>query len=395
MELSNWDPLEIELSSDLVSATVKRQIKNILKSYTGWFDPLSELIQNALDAVDNRKQKDTKYTPAIWIKIDLKENTICVTDNGVGFTEDQFKNFLAPNVSFKKPNDRGNKGVGATYLAYGFNFLQIGTKTPDFSFVGTIKGGREWLEDDSGTKTRPKIQKSQVIHEVFNDIDQGSTFTLKLVGDFIRPKDLKRVGANTAKQWEVVLKTKTALGGIYFHRKCLLSKCHLTVIDEKGLITEEDIRDFEYIYPDKVISTCRELKAIREIQQNLISKGKDVSRLPEKCYKLNGIYNYWTYKDFVSEGGKFKGVLDEQEKMLAEKHKLSIYGFFCYSTEIWDKYNDDTVKLRKGTRILKGGLQLATNCMPQGQLLIIPLTKNIGYQNVTHVIVHFEEADPD
>ena len=62
---------------------------------------------------------------------------------------------------------------------------------------------------------------------------------------------------------------------------------------------------------------------------------------------------------------------------------------------VWDKYNDDVAKLRKGARILKGGLQLATNGMPQGELLIIPLTKNIGYQNVTHVIVHFSGADPD
>ena len=39
----NWDPLEENLTSELVSATIKRQIKNILKSYTGWFDPFSEL----------------------------------------------------------------------------------------------------------------------------------------------------------------------------------------------------------------------------------------------------------------------------------------------------------------------------------------------------------------
>jgi hypothetical protein len=33
--------------------------------------------------------------------------------------------------------------------------------------------------------------------------------------------------------------------------------------------------------------------------------------------------------------------------------------------------------------------------MPQGELLMIPLTKNIGYQNVTHVVVHFDSAEPD
>lgn len=33
--------------------------------------------------------------------------------------------------------------------------------------------------------------------------------------------------------------------------------------------------------------------------------------------------------------------------------------------------------------------------MPQGDLITIPLTKSIGHQNQTHVIVHFEGAEPD
>src|SRR5687768_1766492 len=124
--LNNWDPLESNLATEIVSATIKRQIKNILKSYTGWYDPFSELIQNALDAVETRKRRTkSEYNPRIWIRIDLQKNQLSVTDNGIGFAEDQFKSFLAPNVSFKKDNTRGNKGVGATYLAYGFNQVQI------------------------------------------------------------------------------------------------------------------------------------------------------------------------------------------------------------------------------------------------------------------------------
>jgi len=230
-QMANWDPLETTLTSELVSATMKRQIKNILKSYTGWYDPLSEIIQNSLDAVDKRKRNDVNYKPQVWIRIDLKENIISVTDNGVGFYEDQFKSFLAPNVSFKQEHDRGNKGVGATYLAYGFNFIEVGTKTPEFFFVGTMKSGREWVEDASGTKVRPKIQKSRPIHQIFSDIDQGSTCSLKLIGDYIRPKDLKWVGASTADQWGIVLRVKTPLGGIYLGRKCLLSQCQLEVVD--------------------------------------------------------------------------------------------------------------------------------------------------------------------
>lgn len=65
------------------------------------------------------------------------------------------------------------------------------------------------------------------------------------------------------------------------------------------------------------------------------------------------------------------------------------------STEVWDELNDKVLKLKKGTRILRGGLQSANNFMTQGDLIAIPLTSNIGYQNQTHVIVHFRNADPD
>ena len=67
----------------------------------------------------------------------------------------------------------------------------------------------------------------------------------------------------------------------------------------------------------------------------------------------------------------------------------------CYSTDLWDDYNDNKLKLRKRSRILRGGLQLATKHMPQGSPITIPLTNNIYFQNITHVVVNFKNAEPD
>ena len=86
---------------------------------------------------------------------------------------------------------------------------------------------------------------------------------------------------------------------------------------------------------------------------------------------------------------------DSTEIDLAKKHVATAYGFFCYSVKVWDQFNDEILKLRKGQRILRGGLQLATDHMPQGDILVIPLTSNIGYQAQSHVVVHFRDADPD
>ena len=83
IKLESWDPLAPESDEpDLVIAAQKREIRNILKSYTGYYDLFSELLQNALDAVEKRSNEgDHNYTPAIWIRINLPEESVSVTDN--------------------------------------------------------------------------------------------------------------------------------------------------------------------------------------------------------------------------------------------------------------------------------------------------------------------------
>jgi hypothetical protein len=403
-ELANWDPLEENIAPELLSASVKRQIKNILKSYTGWFDPLSELLQNAIDALEQRRKTDHVFTPSLWVTIDLAKNHVSVTDNGSGFSQDEFRSFLAPNISFKKATNRGNKGVGATYLAYGFNLLQVATRTPGFEFIGSIKQGREWVEDESGTVTRPKVVRDPVaLASAFSTLDHGSSFTLGLGGELVRPRDLRWLQATTASQWESVLRLKTPLGGVYLNRDPFLLTCHLSVVAENGTETKKEVDCAEYLYPHKVFTACKDLDAIRKIQSGLVQQGKDASRLPAAFYNLNGLYKFWSPTEIADVEGEFKSgrqdgalTITDEDRKLIERYQVACYGFMGYSTDLWDLFNDTQVGLRKGKRILlRGGLQLATNAMPQGDLIQIPLNRNIGYQNVAHVLVHFDGADPD
>ena len=392
----SWDPLEETYSEEVIGAVKKREIKNILKSYTGWFDLFSELIQNALDATDARLKKGQKdYVPEIHIEIDLKSGRISVTDNGIGFSEKEFRAFLAPNVSYKKSENRGNKGVGATYLAYGFNHLQLGTKSDSFSYIGTIEGGREWVEDDSGTKNRPEVRESKVIHSAFSEVDQGSTFTLLLTGDFIRPKNLGWITARTAKQWDQVLRIRTPLGGVYIDRSTPRITCNISVIDSEGDTTSVSSGNCEYVYPHTVIATCQELKEVLSHQEKLMQAGKDASKLPSHFLKLNGIYNTWATSDLLESKYGVKISYSATESQLIEEYKICAYGFLCYTVDIWDQFNDSSLGLRKGERILRGGVQLSTNAMPQGDVLTIPMTRNAWYQNMSHIVIHFSSADPD
>jgi hypothetical protein len=394
----NWDPLFDKNFEDesILSAAKKRQIKNILKSYVNAYDPFSELIQNSMDAVDIRltKIKESDYKKRLYITIDLKNNAFSITDNGIGFNNQEFRSFLAPNISFKDgTKTRGHKGVGSTYIAFGFNYLQLGSKSREGEIIAEMTNGRNWVEDNEGIVTKPTVKSSNLIHQAFNEIDRGATFTIKFGGDFTRPKSLIYFNADTAEQWLHILLVKTPLGNIdFFNKNPNKTYINLEVIDITGNKTEVNNEAADYVYPHLKIPTSANLREITEYQRKLTSDGKPVSELPSRFTRLNGIYEYFTSEELKTLP---TNKLDDEHKKLIDDYQITAYGYFCYSTDIWDELNDKVIKLRKGIRLLRGGLQLANNFMPQGELITIPLTSNIGYQNQTHILVHFTNADPD
>lgn len=61
-----FDPLSAKYEGHeaVVMLSIQREINNILNSYVGWFDPLCELIQNALDSVEKRMEMEKQpYDP--------------------------------------------------------------------------------------------------------------------------------------------------------------------------------------------------------------------------------------------------------------------------------------------------------------------------------------------
>ena len=74
---NEFDPLKAKQSSDTEVAinAIKREIKNILDSYVGWYDPFCEIIQNSLDSLDEKARiSDSEYIPTIRVIINNKEN---------------------------------------------------------------------------------------------------------------------------------------------------------------------------------------------------------------------------------------------------------------------------------------------------------------------------------
>ncbi|MGL4667037.1 MAG: ATP-binding protein, partial [Saezia sp.] len=281
-DTNSWDPLEAAQDSDheIITSAKKREIKNILKSYVGTYDPMSELIQNAMDSVEKRQSlAGNNYQKKLIIKIDIQDNSFQVIDNGIGFNEDQFRAFIAPNISFKKnSSSRGNKGVGATYIAYGFNHLEVRTKNEDFQFSGHFKGGRDWIEDTSGIVYRPQITKISFNDDIFSSIDQGSSFKIKFGGNNTRPSDLSWYQASTPEQWLYILLVKTPLGHINIPSGSESSIIFdLIVVNHCGEINSLKDIQAKYKFPHEEIKASQRLNFIRDVQVKAIENSKDPS----------------------------------------------------------------------------------------------------------------------
>ena len=390
-----WDPLRENISR--IEDSYRLQIENILDSYTGFYDVFSELIQNSLDALERRWDEEPNcFEPHIWIKIDLQSNVISVTDNGCGMSYDEFRSFLQPNCTFKRGlNARGSKGVGITYLAYGFNWLEVATKSSREMYSGLIENGKRWVTGQ--TDESPKVKPHDASHAAFLEIDRGASITLRLVGDGIRPKDLGYFGAETASQWFTVLRVKTPLGGIYLadDSRPMSYKCTVESVRKDGEVTIVEAQDPEYVFPhtefDKVANLHEYIRWLLKAAQS----GKDTSNPPRKFQKLNGVWAKWNASQIVDNDTVFDGMrLDDSEINLIRSLNVQLYFFLGYSIDLWDDFNDRKLELRRGSRVLKGGLQLATKHMPQGSLEVIHLTRNIGNQNNAHVVIH-ADAKPD
>lgn len=400
--LDGYDPLSIALSdsvekSRLLEEQTKRFIQSILKSYTGFYDIFSELTQNAIDALERRLESES-FEPKIWVTIDIDNSLVRVVDNGVGMSEDEFRSFLAPAVSFKNQwSSRGHKGVGATFLAYGFSYIAMHTRKNGSDIAAVLRQGRQWADDASGTIHRPKFEAKKFSVPELEAEPSGTAFEIivgKSPGE--RPRDLSWIGATTPGQWFDVLRVKTPVGGVYLDKK----KFQFSAIIEVVYNKVKDKKIFsasEYFYPhempdQKVASIDDITVALGKINGDSATK---FSKVAGEFKRLDAIYEVWNSDQIASENSPFASALDEDSLTLLRKHRVSVYVCFLRSAKLWTTFNNDILNLRKGIRIIQGGLQLATDSMVQGDLSVIPLTSAIGYQANSHVIVHFEDGNPD
>ncbi|MCD2176971.1 ATP-binding protein [Rhizobium sp. C1] len=403
IDIEGFDPLAENglpngLEQKIAEEAIRREVLNVLKSYTGYFDLFSELLQNSLDALDHRKRISPNFQPKIWIDIDLSENKVRVTDNGCGMNLEQFKYCFRPNVSFKlRRESRGHKGVGATFIAYGFSCVRLITKRDGTVIAGELNNGRRWAEDSSDSFARPKFNLISDSHNELSSEESGTSVEV-YIESAQRPQ-LTWMQATNAEQWLDLLRIKTPLGGVYLSaaNRDINVRYQVRVTDLSGGRTEIVKDNVDYYYPHE-IPDIKKTKSIKEIEKKIDTvKGDPATRfqrLPDDYRRLDAVWEVWNSSEILNER-IFTRNLDEEQLILLQKHEVSIYGCFLSSAKTWTTFQKDTLRVRQNAALLRGGLQLASDFMPQGDLSVIPLTSTIGYQNNTHLVIHLRDGNPD
>lgn len=397
MSFTPFDPLEFKNTnaSNAALGALKREIENILSSYVGWYDPFCELIQNALDAVEARvlieksAGTDASYKPKIDIRVDLKDNALTVTDNGIGLDKEKFEQFLAPNFSFKSGNKtRGHKGVGATYVAYGFNYMRVSTKVPGFEASGRIVGARNWLKSNI-TGGNPKVEPddSKPVDAAFGDNDRGVSVTVRFDND-THPRRLDWIQARSADTWLKILSIKTGVGSIVRDESVQVS---VVTIAADGTETQKSVQGTTYLWLHEQASKKASFRDIRATEDALYLKHGAGRKMPDKFSNLDFIYEAWTTPELKT---LLESSLDADEIGVLDKFAPTVSVEFGYTAKLWNKFNE-SLGLRSGHKVLTSGIQMAANNMPQGETIQVPLNRNIGRQNQLHYLIHFNNYTPD
>lgn len=392
-----FNPLDVKISAQADGAAhraLTREINNILSSYIGWFDPFCELVQNSMDAVESRAEMakasgNTDYRQRVSISLDLDHNTLKVSDNGIGLNREQFNTFLAPNYSYKSDNgsSRGHKGVGATYLAYGFDYMRVSTKYPGFVAAGVITGARSWI-NSGGDSSKFPVVEPDVSEDCddFKAFDRGVSITLRF-NENSRPGDLNWLKADNAETWMRILALKTAVGAVSKQNDKLVS----VTVTRKGKTTNSTLAEigYQWLHYDRPRSMS--IKKLEKDSLEHFLKHGDSKSMPSKYFKLDFIHESWDSSEFDS---LFSDVFVEEHAEVISEHTPSIAMEYGYTAKFWSDANVN-LGIRSNQDVYKPGIQLAANQMPQGDVLQVPLVRNIGRQNQVHFLIHFDNYTPD
>jgi len=396
-------PLALPSGIDAVSIA-KTSLRGILDSYHGDWDFLIELVQNAIDALDLKfsESKGMTEKPEIEIIVNEKIGSVRVSDNGKGMDANAFRLALYPSYTDKpysrgstsKRSLRGHKGVGLTFLAFGFNLLKYCSKRDNQLFSGEFSGGRSWVDSEENAQP-PKVIPSEYCPEFLDGHPSGTSVEVLVGSDFFKRTSLTWLG------WHFVVRCFTAAGYCDINELLPWNKdasVLLKIIDENGNKLEapngfDDRLNLEYFYPDKVLKACN--------LDEYFDTYRDRTEPPEsEKNKYEALYIRWD-TDRIEEILFDRGNIEDKQSnrysqyLFTKEHLPTIYAMFTHSQRVWRERLDQGYSDDKRRRFWRPGIQIVTQQMPTGQIQDVSLPFRAGNKDRFFMLVELPDAKPD
>jgi hypothetical protein len=341
-----FNPLALLGSDDAIGTDIVRNaVREIIGSYHHPFDIFLEAFQNAVDACETQfSRSHGDYTPEIDAVIDLDQNVVEISDNGTGLSSDDIKTYFFTPFSSRKRNasaeeqtiTRGNKGVGATFLAYGsecFEIWSVDATTGERS-AGALIGAATWLRRGEG----PPPNVTPIDTELCEAIaPHGTTIRIVIDAAASRIGEL-RDRATTPSQWGSLLRLFTAVGYIDLENEndfLPRLRVRITVVNNGN--REAYIVAGGFLYPHELTRSHVQVSQLQRgprAQLDVRQRDKDVLfeqySVEQVSQRINEVVEVPYYRDNKRR---------TMRRILAN-HKPRAYVAFTYSSSFWDEQND-------------------------------------------------------
>ncbi len=344
----------------------RHEAKNILESYAHPWDILVELAQNAVDAIDQKSQKDEHFQAGnLRIEVDQNNRSITCFDNGVGIGETEIKKVLRPHFSAKKGKTlRGEKGVGLTYIALVGNQFRLTTKSGGKANRLSLDGAQEWV---GGRGSRPVIHVDTATKDIYPKLESYTEVSVAAIPETAVAEEELDIFTLNIKQLAHLLRTRTALGytGTLFNipPHC---KIEITVkVQGKDGNLETQAIPYEYAAPSTYMNS-KSLITLDEVKTHLAN----------------------------DEKRKVLGKAIHFAKVFQTKAQKDVRAYcFLTSRHLYNQLSED-LQLPEDLRI-QGGIYIATKGMPTGILLPALKTGRAGYWPNIYLLLEYDNITLD
>jgi len=394
--VERFDPLE-KAREGLQKEAMKQRVKNIIRSYRSAADVLAEPIQNAMDELERAQNEGVDDADRIKVRINVQKNEIEVVDTGRGMASGNLQEWIAPDFTdkrslFREGRVRGHKGVGMTFLAYGFNNFVVESKTDSEHYRLRLEDGRSWVEDPDDTAPAPE---AEIERGITGGLDTHGTLVRIRTDNQSQPSNLPKT-FNNINMTAALIERQTAIGVVGPpNRYDATAEAQLLYTDSNG-DTESRNLNTEYRYPHQNLPENWEAFDLGKYIESLTEQ-ENIEPDAKNKNRYRAVYRYFEpekIKEYVGDSAGEELGSSEHVKEYIDKHDVHAYVLFAYSVNYRDKL-EGYWDVPGNRRLHYPGVRVATDGMISSWRRDVSLTRAAGNKDRTWIVYHFNDVEPD